>query len=193
MKRVLLFVGIFLFAVIAAVAIAGFIRFNFTDGGDIVPASPPAAVSDVTVTIDDQKFTMSNGVAETPSASGSALKNTIRLVGEPVMGDADGDGDLDAALMIQNDPGGSGTFYYAVVALDNGGVYRASNALLLGDRIEPQTVEFTDGRFAYTYAERRAGEPMVAYPSIAKTVLIAVNKSTGAISCLLYTSPSPRD
>jgi hypothetical protein len=182
MKRVLLFVGTFLFAVIAAVAIAGFIRFNFTDGGDIVPASPPAAVTDVTVTIDDQRFTMSNGVAETPSASGSAVKNTIRLVGEPVMGDADGDGDLDAALMIQNEPGGSGTFYYAVVALDNEGVYRASNALLLGDRIEPQTVEFTDGRFAYTYAERRADEPMAAHPSVEKTVLITIDTSTGVIS-----------
>jgi hypothetical protein len=182
MKRVLLVVGTFLLAVIAAVAIAGFIRFNFTDGGDIVPVSPPAAVTDLTVTIDDQKFTLSNGVAEIPAASGSAVKTTIRLIGEPAMGDADGDGDLDAALLIQNDPGGSGTFYYAVVALNNGGVYRASNALLLGDRIEPQTVEFTDGRFAYTYAERRAGEPMVAYPSIEKTVLITVDKSTGVIS-----------
>jgi len=182
MKRVVLVVGTFLVAVIAAVAIAGFIRFNFTDAGDMVPESPPAAVTDLTVTIDDQKFTMSNGVAEIPAASGSATKNTIRIVGDPVMGDADGDGDRDAALLIQNDPGGSGTFYYAVVALNNGDVFRASNALLIGDRIEPQTVESTDGRFAYTYADRRAGEPMVAHPSVEKTVLITVDKSTGVIS-----------
>jgi len=182
MKRVLQVVGAFLFAVVAAVAIVGFIRFNFTDGGDMLPAKPPAELTDLAVTIDDQKFTMANGVAEVPATPGSAIKNTIGLVGEPVMGDADGDGDLDAALLIQNDPGGSGTFYYAVVAINNDGVYRASNALLLGDRIEPQTVEFTAGRFDYTYAERRAGEPMVAHPSVEKTVSITVDKSTGVIS-----------
>jgi hypothetical protein len=182
MKRAVLVAGTFLVAVIAAVAIAGFIRFNVTDGGDLLPPKPPAELTDLAITIDDQKFTMSNGVAEIPATPGSAIKNTIRLVGEPVMGDADGDGDLDAALLIQNDPGGSGTFYYAVAAINNGGVYRASNALLLGDRIEPQTVEFTDGRFAYTYAERRAGEPMTAHPSVEKTVLITVDKSTGVIS-----------
>ena len=69
-----------------------------------------------------------------------------------------------------------------MVAIDNDGVYRASNALLLGDRIEPQTVEFIGGRFDYTYAERRAGEPMVAHPSVEKTVAITVDKSTGVIS-----------
>ena len=182
MKRAALHTGVVLFAVIGAVAIAGFIRFNFTNGGDILPVKPPAAVTDLTVMLDNQKFTMSNGVAEIPAAPGSALKNTIRLVGEPVMGDADGDGDRDAALLIQNDPGGSGTFYYAVVAINSGGVYRASNALLLGDRIEPQNVEFTDGRFAYTFAERSAGEPMVARPTVEKTVLITVDQSTGVIS-----------
>ena len=182
MKKAVLYIGILLSAVIAAVAIAGFVRFNFTDAGDILPPNPPAAVTDLTVTIDEQKFTLSNGVAEIAAAPGSAGNYTIRLVGEPVMGDADGDGDRDVALLVQNDPGGSGTFYYAVVAIDNDGVYRASNALLLGDRIEPQTVEFIDGRFDYTYAERRAGEPMVAHPSVEKTVAITVDKSTGVIS-----------
>jgi len=44
MKRAVLVVGTVLFVVIAAVAIAGFIRFNFTDGGDILPANPSAPV-----------------------------------------------------------------------------------------------------------------------------------------------------
>jgi hypothetical protein len=44
MKRAVLVVGTVLFVVIAAVAIAGFIRFNFTDGGDILPANPHAPV-----------------------------------------------------------------------------------------------------------------------------------------------------
>jgi hypothetical protein len=49
MKRAVLVVGTVLFAVIAAVAIAGFIRFNFTDGGDMLPANPSTPVG---ITVD---------------------------------------------------------------------------------------------------------------------------------------------
>ena len=44
MKRALRYTGIVVFAVITAVAIAGFIRFNFTDGGDVLPSIPSTRV-----------------------------------------------------------------------------------------------------------------------------------------------------
>jgi hypothetical protein len=68
------------------------------------------------------------------------------------------------------------------VAIDDAGSYRASNALSLGDRIEPHTVEFTDGRFVYSYAERKPGESMADRPSIERRVWIAIDKTTGVIS-----------
>jgi hypothetical protein len=37
-------IGTVLLTVIAAVAIAGFIRFNFTDGGDVLPSIPSTRV-----------------------------------------------------------------------------------------------------------------------------------------------------
>jgi hypothetical protein len=169
-------------AVITAVVIAGVYRFNFTDGGDLFPTEVPTGVKNLAVTIDGQTFALTNGVAEIPGAPGSAATNTARLVGEPVMGDADGDGSQDAALLVEQDPGGSGTFYYAVVAIDDAGSYRASNALSLGDRIEPHTVEFTDGRFVYSYAERKPGESMADRSSVERRVWIAVDKTTGVIS-----------
>ena len=168
---------------VGAVAIAGFIRFNFTSGGDVVSdrkSSPE--ISDLTITIDTQEFDMSDGVAEIAPSQGSGTANTLRLIGVPVLGDSDGDGTPDAALLVQHDPGGSGTFYYAVVAINDGGSYRASNALLLGDRIEPRAVEFTDGRFVYTYAERKPGDAMSERGSVEKSVTVTVDNSTGAIS-----------
>ncbi len=168
---------------VGAVAIAGIIRFNFTSGGDVVSdrkSSPE--ISDLTITIDTQEFAMSDGVAVIPPSQGSETANTLRLIGEPVMGDVDNDGNPDAALLIQHDPGGSGTFYYAVVAIDDGISYRASNALLLGDRIEPRTVMFTDGRFVYNYAERQPGDAMSERRTIKRNVTITVDNSTGAIS-----------
>lgn len=183
---------------VGAVAIAGFIRFNFTSGGDVVSdrkSSPE--ISDLTITIDTQEFAMSDGVAVIPPSQGSATANTLRLIGAPVMGDSDvgdsdvgdsdvgdsdGDGNPDAALLVQHDPGGSGTFYYAVVAINDGGSYRASNALLLGDRIEPRAVEFADGRFVYTYAERKPGDSMSERGTVEKSVTVTVDNSAGAIS-----------
>ena len=168
---------------VGAVAIAGFIRFNFTSGGDVVSdrkSSPE--ISDLTITIDTQEFAMSDGVAVIPPSQGSETANTLRLIGAPVMGDSDGDGNPDAALLVQHDPGASGTFYYAVVAINDGGSYRASNALLLGDRIEPRAVEFADGRFVYTYAERKPGDSMSERGTVEKSVTVTVDNSAGAIS-----------
>jgi len=183
MKKSVFVVGATLLAVVAAVAIAGIIRFNFTDGGDVLGDHTRAPeIRDLAITIDNQTFRMSNGVAELPTEPGSATKNTLRIVGEPVVGDINGDGEPDAALLIRNDPGGSGTFYYAVVAINDARTYHASNVLPLGDRIEPQTVVFTDGHFVYNFAERKPGEPMSERPSVDKTVTISVDKATGAIS-----------
>ena len=182
--RKALFVSLAVIGVIVgAVAIAGFIRFNFTSGGDVVSdrkSSPE--ISDLTITIDTEEFNMSDGVAVIAPSQGSGTANTLRLIGVPVMGDSDGDGNPDAALLVQHDPGGSGTFYYAVVANNDGGSYRASNALLLGDRIEPRAVEFTDGRFVYTYAERKPGDAMSERGTVEKSVTVTVDNSTGAIS-----------
>jgi len=49
MKRAVFVVGAVLLGAIAAVAIAGFIRFNFTDGGDIVQPNPSTPVG---ITVD---------------------------------------------------------------------------------------------------------------------------------------------
>lgn len=183
MRKALLVSVTVLGVIVSAVAIAGFIRFNFTSGGDVVSdrkSSPE--ISDLTITIDTQEFDMSDGVAEIAPSQGSGTANTLRLIGVPVLGDSDGDGTPDAALLVQHDPGGSGTFYYAVVAINDGGSYRASNAVLLGDRIEPRAVEFTDGRFVYTYAERKPGDAMSERGSVEKSVTVTVDNSTGAIS-----------
>ena len=171
---------------IALVALVGFLRFNFTNGGDDLHDArgpgPSADVKNLAITIDHQTFTMSNGLAAREAAPGSATQNTVRIIGEPVWGDADRDGHLDAALLIENDPGGSGTFYYAVLAFNDSGRYRATNALLLGDRIAPQTVDFLDGRFVYNYAARGPGEPMTARPSVQKTLWIRFDKASRIIS-----------
>lgn len=141
-----------------------------------------SALNNLIVTIDGDNFILVNGVAERQSAPGSAAENTVRLVGEPVAGDITGDGKTDAALVIRSDPGGSGTFYYAVIAVNDGGAYRATNVLALGDRIVPQRVDFTGDRFRYHYLDRKPDQSMADAPSVERTVSVTFDPDTGTIS-----------
>lgn len=144
----------------------------------------PVDIGGLTITIENQNFTMTDGVGALDAAPDSAIKNTVRIFGDPVEGDIDGDGNVDVALMIQNDPGGSGVFYYAVVAINDGGSYRASNALPLGDRVEPQSIQFRDQRFVYNYAVRKPGEAMDVRPSVERNEPGRLDPATGLISAV---------
>ena len=86
--------------------------------------------------------------------------------GNEVMADFNGDGLKDTAFILTQNSGGSGTFYYAVVALSSKGGCKGTNAILLGDRIAPQTTEFSNGKIIVNYADRKPTEPMSATPSV---------------------------
>lgn len=142
----------------------------------------PEAVRNLSVTIEGQPFELRDGVAVKDAAPGSASKNTVRIVGEPAVGDATGEGERDAALLVANEPGGSGTFYYAVLAVNRGGSYQATNAVPLGDRITPKGIDFTDGHFVYNFLDRRSGEAMTAEPNVEEHVKINIDPKTSQIS-----------
>lgn len=143
-------------------------------------SAPRSATDRLAVTIGEQSFTLVDGVAEKETAPGS--KETVRVVGEPVTGDVTGDGKPDTALLLADDPGGSGTFYYAVLAIDDGGSWRATNALPLGDRIKPEPIEYQDGQFVYRFLERKPDDPMSAPPTVENTVPVRLDPATGRIS-----------
>ena len=176
---------LYLWLVVAALAAVAVLIFVMRSSlhHQVLQANP-SSPEDLTVTIDQQTFNLRDGVAEVDAAPGSAAKNTLRIVGEPVAGDINGDGKPDSALLLRNEPGGSGTFYYAVLAVNGGGGYRASNALALGDRVVPKTIEFTDGRFVYRFLERKPGEPIAAEPTVEKRVVVRFDPAANLISAV---------
>ena len=124
--------------------------------------------------IEGKEVRLVHGRAEAEVAPGSATKIKTSVFGKPVYGDLDGDGDEDAALFLVQDPGGSGTFYYVAAALKAGDKYRGTKAVLLGDRIVPQTLEIRNGVIIVHHADRRPDEPMTAPPSVGKTKYLAI-------------------
>lgn len=174
MKKPALIVG-----ALAVVAVLAGVLFTVIRGGHSGPAVRPAT-ENLAVTIGEQSFTLVNGVAEKEIAPGAT--ETVKVVGEPVIGDASGDGRPDTALLLADDAGGSGTFYYAVLAIDDGGSWRATNALPLGDRIRPEGIQYSDGQFVYRFLERQPDDPMTATPTVENTVPVRLDPVTGRIS-----------
>lgn len=176
---------LFLWLIVAAAAALALLLFAMRPAMNRQVAQvDPAAVKNLAVTIDNQSFTLKDGTAEVPAAPGSTTTNTLRIVGDPVSGDVSGDGKPDAALLLANDPGGSGTFYYAVVAVNDGGSFHTTNALPLGDRIKPQDVAFSDGAFVYRFLERNPGEPMAGDPRVPTTVRVRLDPASGRIDAV---------
>lgn len=142
-------------------------------------AKVPGDYLSATYTISGKPVTLVNGVSEEPVAPGSAEKVTTRYFGNNAKGDLNGDGIVDLAFLITQETGGSGTFFYLVGALQNeDGSYRGTNAVLIGDRIAPQTTEFKNAQVIVNYADRAPGEPMTARPSMGKSLYLKYNTAT---------------
>jgi len=132
-------------------------------------------VRNAAFTLEGRTFMLSNGKAELQTAPGASGKETLTLFGEPAHGDFDNDGDTDAAVWLVHETGGSGAFYYVALALKAGDAYRTTNALFLGDRIAPQTIDVQEKRAVYNFAERREGEPYTAPPSVGRSVWVELD------------------
>lgn len=163
----------FLFLIIIIAAAIGAWRWQIAHDEYTAPAA--SSYQDATYVIEGQNVTLKGGVAEEPIAPGSASKAVTRYFGNEAMGDLNGDGTPDVAFILTRDTGGSGTFYYAVAALKTDDGYVGTNAVYLGDRIAPQPTTIKDGVVTVNYADRAAGEPMTARPSVGVSKYLRVD------------------
>lgn len=176
MKSLLIALGM------AAVMVAGFFAFNARIYNE-KQASTSVHYKDAEYVIDGQRVKLHDGVAETLSAPGSASKITTRYFGNEVTTDLNGDGHDDIVFLLTQESGGSGIFFYVVVALDTEEGYVGSQAYPLGDRIAPQTTEVSqnprqENVLVVNYTERAMGEPMTAQPTMGKSVWLKLDPDT---------------
>ncbi len=134
---------------------------------------------DTTFTIDGERVKLIDGLAETPAAPGSASKIRTKYFGNDLRTDLNNDGQEDIVFLLTQETGGSGIFYYVVAALNTENGYIGSDAVLLGDRIAPQTIEKGTGKIIIVnYADRKIGEPFTVAPSIGKTKWLLLDIAT---------------
>lgn len=168
------------FIVVIAVAIVAVFFFTRSSNEVVSTVSSEETTAfdgkNTTFTIEGAEVVLVQGVSEVSVVPGSASKTTTRYFGNEAIGDLNGDGLEDVAFLITQDTGGSGLFYYAVVALKTGAGYKTTNAFLVGDRIAPQSTEIhSDSKELHVnFAERKVGEPMTIQPSVGAVLLLKV-------------------
>jgi hypothetical protein len=102
-------------------------------------------------------------------APSSASKQTTLYFGNEAEVNLNADGLMDTAFLLTQDGGGTGTFFYVVVALKTADGYIGTNALFLVDRIAPQNTSIDPNnraQFVVSYASRAPNEPMSTQPSL---------------------------
>jgi hypothetical protein len=115
------------------------------------------------------KAQLHEGVFSESAAPGSAAMLKVELGQERALGDLNGDGVDDAALTLLVDPGGSGTFTYLAVAIDDQGAARPLATILLGDRIIVKSIKIQAGGVVVHLLTRQPDEPMSAEPKLEST------------------------
>jgi hypothetical protein len=173
-----------LIGIVAAlvVLIAAFFAFNSYIYNQKQAVGVPD-YKDAEYRIGNASIKLTDGFAETEAAPGSASKITTRYFGNEYKTDLNSDGREDVVFLVTQETGGSGTFYYAVAALNTERGYVGSDGYLLGDRIAPQNTGMSPNPqhqdvIVVNYADRAAGEPMTARPSVGKSVYLKLDTST---------------
>ena len=126
---------------------------------------------------------LENGLAETDAAPGSSTKIVTRYFGNELKSDLNNDDREDIAFLLTQETGGSGIFFYVVVALNTKEGYVGSDGYFLGDRIAPQTTELSQNLkqnnvIVINYADRPKGSPMTDQPSVGKSVYLKFDPET---------------
>ena len=122
-----------------------------------VPTAPAKAAAALTLDVlqnteyaceltASKKAKLVGGKYEESAAPGSASKVTVNLVAQPLgVGDLNGDGVDDAAVILAANAGGSGTFITLNAVLNDKGAAKFASAFTLGDRVQPKSITISGG------------------------------------------------
>lgn len=152
-----------------------------------IEANPAADVNplDAAYEIEGDEILLRDGFYERTVVPGSAAKISVAVFEAPAYGDLDDGDTTDAAVILVYQGGGSGTFFYLAAALNQADKVRGTNAVLLGDRIIPQSVSIQNRTIVVRFLDRGPDDAMAATPDRSMTAYAYVD--TGRLVALPQT------
>jgi hypothetical protein len=104
---------------------------------------------------------LTDGVYEgEPFVEGGASRPTVTFIEPYAFGDLTGDGVDDAAALLVESSGGSGSFVYLTAVVNRDGSAENAATVLLGDRARVQSLTIADGRISVTMVTHGPDDPM---------------------------------
>lgn len=120
--------------------------------------------------VDGSRYRLKNGMYE----SGKGLDDYVSLkLAALALGDLNGDGQPEAAVILVSNFGGSGSFYEITVLINRGQDLEQTNSLELGDRVEIKKLAITGGRIRLDLLTHGPDDPMCC-PSQKATLLFGL-------------------
>lgn len=177
-KKILIIVGLILLIILSI----GIYKFNFTNKDIYLENNQQINTYDATYIINGEKITLKNGISEI-AIPDSSSKIITKFWGNAIEHDLDEDGTLDNIFIVTQETGGSGIFYYVVAKLNTKDGVKGSDAVLLGDRIAPQTISMDENKgrinvIVLNYADRKENESFAVAPSIGKSIWLKLDAKT---------------
>ena len=140
-----------------------------TDSTTVTASAGHPNPSNATFQFDGQPVTLTNGKNVSPVSPDSAMSVETDLTNTIAYGDLNNDGKDDAAFILVQDGGGSGTFLYVAAFVSGNVSYKGTSAIFVGDRVQPESISIKNGVVTLTYLDRNASDPMSATPSVETT------------------------
>ncbi|MHB0977943.1 MAG: hypothetical protein ACYC1K_00840 [Minisyncoccota bacterium] len=168
MKKLLIIILI----IIAGVGIWYVINRNSdSDTNNPQPVSTTSRpdASNATFIFDDESITLKKGLHEQEIAPNSALTQETTLTDIIDYGDINGDKKDDAVVVLKQTSGGSGVFIYLAAYVSGPVNYKGTNAVFIGDRIEPESVSTKNGLVTLNYLNRKPNEAFSSKPTVSVT------------------------
>ncbi len=106
-----------------------------------------------------KKAKLVNGKYEAEIAPGSASKINIVLDPAYALGDLNGDGADDAAVVLASNAGGSGTFVHLAAVLNQNGQPQHIASVSLGDRVKIEAVKIEAGTITVNMVTHGPNDP----------------------------------
>jgi hypothetical protein len=120
-----------------------------------VPAATLATLQSATYTIDGQPYALVDGKYENIEQ-----RTTVVLSPPAATGDLNGDGQDDAAALLYQNTGGSGTFGWLAAMVDVGGTLTNTDTIFLGDRVGVNAMTIENGEVSLDVITHGPNDPM---------------------------------
>jgi hypothetical protein len=95
-----------------------------------------------------------------PFVEGGASRPTVTFIQPYAVGDLNGDGVDDAAVLLVESSGGSGSFVYMAAVLNQDGKPENVDTVLLGDRVQVQSLTIADDQINVTMLAHGPDDPL---------------------------------